>query len=264
MCGYKDLFILGVLLSFCFSYSIPCEYDKENKWKTQNTLTLLGREEPTDTLYGQSMFVDSKDGLVSKEIKTAGSFEPKGARAIFRLVKKGDIVMNVGSHIAMESMVIGKIIGPTGHLYIFQPFSVSFGIAYKNIYLNGLDEYSTIFNIGCGSEQTTGKIVIDNTNTGGSEIHYKAEPSTTNQVEVVYIDRLDNLLDGPINFMLMDSQFLEVECLFGMQQIIKNSPDIIMYVEWCGISYNSPNPKEREKEMLTWLKGEGFKFYLAK
>lgn len=70
-------------------------------------------------MFGIDLLVDSNDGGVSQEIKDRGCFSAKGARTLLRFVKKGDRVMNVGSHVAMESMVIGKIIGPTGRLYIF-------------------------------------------------------------------------------------------------------------------------------------------------
>lgn len=36
-----------------------------------------------------------------------------------QLVKEGQQVMNVGSHIGLEAVTIGQAIGKTGHLYIF-------------------------------------------------------------------------------------------------------------------------------------------------
>lgn len=167
--------------------------------------------------------------------------------------------MNVGSHVAMESMVIGQLIGPTGRLYIFQPYSVSYSIALKNAYLNELENITTIFNIGCAPFQTTGKISVDESNTGASQIFIdEASKATT---EEVYLDKLDNLVEGPIDFMLMDVERLEIGCLMGMKQIIRNSPNIIMYVEW-GNSNLITNPKQKEKQILTWLYDEGFKFYV--
>lgn len=69
------------------------------------------------------------------------------------------------------------------------------------------------------------------------------------------------MVEGPIDFMLMDVERLEIDCLIGMKKIIKESPNIIMYIEW-GITNLIQNPKEKEKAILTWLYEEGFKFYV--
>ena len=127
------------------------------------------------------------------------------------------------------------------------------------MYLNELEDITTIFNVGCSDIQTTGLISVNDANTGGSVIFY-GETSETK--EEVYLDRLDNLIDDSIDFMLMDVERFEVECMHGMKKIIQNSPNIIMYVEWGGRSANPRNFKESEKNILNKLKNEGFNFYL--
>jgi hypothetical protein len=36
-----------------------------------------------------------------------------------RFVKQGDTIINVGCHIGLESVVMGKQLGPNGRLYMF-------------------------------------------------------------------------------------------------------------------------------------------------
>ena len=52
-------------------------------------------------------------------IMQQGTFEPDGVSLLGRLLRTGYKVLNVGSNSGMEAILAGKIIGPTGHLYIF-------------------------------------------------------------------------------------------------------------------------------------------------
>lgn len=71
------------------------------------------------------MYVDSKDRSVSKTIITSGSWEPENIKIIGHIVKRGDNVLNLGSQSGLEAIIMGKAIGPTGRLFIFEPYSVS-------------------------------------------------------------------------------------------------------------------------------------------
>jgi len=43
---------------------------------------------------------------------------------------------------------MGKIVGPTGKLYIFEPYSFSNQLVTKNIEMNALQNITTIYKIG--------------------------------------------------------------------------------------------------------------------
>lgn len=91
-------------------------------------------------------------------------------RTMARFVKKGDTILNLGSHIGLESVVMGKIIGSKGKLFIFQPYSVSYNMVLKNIYLNQLGDIATVYNVGASNQYSSGYINVNLANTGGSEI----------------------------------------------------------------------------------------------
>lgn len=78
------------------------------------------------TNYGFDMYVDSKDQTVSKIIINTGTWQPHFINLIGHLVKPGDNVLNLGSQSGLEAIVMGKIIGPTGKLFIFEPYSFSY------------------------------------------------------------------------------------------------------------------------------------------
>ena len=90
------------------------------------------------TIYGFQMFVDNTDKTVSQSIAALGTWEPHYIRLMGYIVKPGMNVLNLGSQVGLEAIVLGKIIGRSGKLFIFEPYSISYQILSKNIELNGL------------------------------------------------------------------------------------------------------------------------------
>ena len=71
------------------------------------------------------MYVDSKDTMVSSQIAGSGTWEPGYIALIGHIVKPGNNVLNLGSQSGLEALVMGKIVGPKGKLFIFEPYSFS-------------------------------------------------------------------------------------------------------------------------------------------
>lgn len=67
-------------------------------------------------------------------------------------------------------MIMGKIIGKTGRLFIMEPFSITHNMVLKNVYFNGLEDITTVYKVGASNKYSKGYIAVSNSNTGGSEI----------------------------------------------------------------------------------------------
>lgn len=65
------------------------------------------------------MYVDAKDNTVSKYLILLGTWEPHNLHIVGKIVKPGQTVLNLGSQSGFEAIVMGKIVGPTGKLFIF-------------------------------------------------------------------------------------------------------------------------------------------------
>lgn len=159
------------------------------------------------------VIIDSQDALVSTMIRSGGSWEPKNLRTMARFVTEGNTILNIGSHIGLEAIVLGKIVGPKGRLFIMEPYSVSYNIVLKNVYLNGLGDIATVYNVGAGDRETNGSIVVSTSNTGGSEIFtdntIRRAPLST---EIVRVDLVDDVIpsDAVIDFALIDVERMEI------------------------------------------------------
>lgn len=68
-------------------------------------------------------------------------------------------------------MVYGKLVGPKGKLFIFEPYRVSNKIVTKNVYLNDLEEITTVYRMAASNKKSKGYIFVNTGNTGGSAIY---------------------------------------------------------------------------------------------
>lgn len=81
-------------------------------------------------------------------------------RLIAYFLKKGFKVLNLGPQTGLEAIMIGKLIGSSGELFIFEPNSVSYSMVKKNIYLNDLEEIAHLYQVGASDIQAQGKMLI--------------------------------------------------------------------------------------------------------
>ena len=79
---------------------------------------------------------------------------------IAMFLHEGSTVLNLGPQTGLEAIIMGKIIGERGKMYIFEPYSTSFTIVKKNIYLNDLEDITTLYKVGAGDGQSEQKILI--------------------------------------------------------------------------------------------------------
>lgn len=123
-------------------------------------------------------------------------------------------MLNLGSQSGLEALVMGKIIGPTGKLFIFEPYTFSHQLVKMNIEMNGLNDITTIYKVGASDEKSTGDIQVFYSNTGGSEITLASQipqggaivNPMVGEKERVEVNRVDSLLpaDVKLDFALID------------------------------------------------------------
>ena len=70
------------------------------------------------------------------------------------------VLLNVGAHLGLEMLVYGKIAGPSGKVYFFEPYSVSYNMLVKNIYLNKLQSTSVVYKVAASNKTQKGYIVV--------------------------------------------------------------------------------------------------------
>jgi FkbM family methyltransferase len=65
-----------------------------------------------------------------------GSYERKTGRVLQRLVGAGSAVLDIGANIGAHTLRLGRLVGPTGKVYAFEPTDYAFRKLERNLELN--------------------------------------------------------------------------------------------------------------------------------
>ena len=87
------------------------------------------------------MFVDINDKEVSRYIDTTGTFGGGNLYLMAWYVKEGMKVVNIGSQTGMEALFCAKTVGPTGRVYVFEPYSFSYRLMRKSMIVNDVEDW---------------------------------------------------------------------------------------------------------------------------
>lgn len=82
-------------------------------------------------------------------------------------------MINIGAHVGLEAILMGKL-SEGGKVYVFEPFSVSYRMLVKSVYINDLASKMTCFRLAAGARSEELRLKIDPSNTGHSHISYGA------------------------------------------------------------------------------------------
>jgi FkbM family methyltransferase len=79
--------------------------------------------------------LDLREGI-DLAIFAFGSFERETARVLKKLVTPGSIVLDIGANIGAHTLNLGRLVGPTGKVYAFEPTTYAFSKLKRNLALN--------------------------------------------------------------------------------------------------------------------------------
>jgi len=166
---------------------------KSNYSKVQGSTMYLGTDDP----YNLSIY---------------GVYEPSETNLVKQIVKKNQIVIDIGSSIGYYTLLCSRLVGSKGKVYAFEPSLKKFKILQKNIEVN---DYKNVI---------AENIAVSNQN---SEIDLNLR-----KIPSVSLDSYFKNFDRKINFIKMDIDSHEIYALDGMRAMLKNNDDIKMMIEY--------------------------------
>ncbi len=84
---------------------------------------------------GINWSLDLREGI-DLAIYLLGGFEVRTLRRYEDLVRKGDVVLDIGANVGAHTLPLAHIVGPTGKVYAFEPTAYAFSKQRENIRLN--------------------------------------------------------------------------------------------------------------------------------
>ena len=190
-----------------------------------------------DLLWGEKIFLFD-DCLISKALLTVGVYELEVTEAVYRLVKSGDIVVDVGANVGYYTSLMLSRCGPEGLTYSFEPHPDLFKRMEENVDLHGNASRSRLYNIALSNTTSTAELYIPDTykeNSGASSLTSRWKDGRYKSLEVP-VERFDYIMDhDQISLMKIDVEGHEMQVLEGCERLMdRGGIRAIIFEDWTG------------------------------
>lgn len=176
--------------------------------------------------------------------------------ALFRAhLKPGDRVLDLGANVgwfAVQAIMAGA------EVFAFEPVPGIAAVAERNIAAataKGPGK-GTLIRAAAGAEKGTAEIVLSAKNHGDNRVidaDAPADMAHEARIEIA-VERVDDHVQGPIQFLKVDTQGSEWLALRGAERLLAASPDLAMLLEFWPYALRGCEPGE----LLDLLMGMGF------
>lgn len=171
-------------------------------------------------------------------------------------VKKGDVVLDIGSNIGFYTKIMSSLVGEPGKVHCFEPDKINF----KHL----LTSVSSLPNVVLNNKavaDTTGKIEIFTSHRLNVD-HRTYKPEKYESSYFIDAIALDDYFtkDTRVDFIKMDIQGAEMSALKGMKKILADNRNVKVLTELWPHGLRSAGSSEME--LLNFIADLGFKSFM--
>jgi FkbM family methyltransferase len=188
---------------------------------------------------GQKIFVDTRCVDVGSHLLLGGAWEPNYAAAFARLLKPGQVVLDVGANHGVYALLAAGHVAANGHVYAFEPNPRLSSLIKDSIAVNGLTSLITLVEKAVADREGEMTLVYEDQHSAQGHLQPDSSQGMTGSepreltciVQAVVLDRY--FPDLRIDVVKMDIEGAEGSALTGMAGLIDRSPDLKIMMEFC-------------------------------
>lgn len=165
-------------------------------------------------------------------------YEQEVAHVMMRVVEPGDLVIDVGANVGFFTLLLSKLVGPTGSVLAFEPGDNTILFLNRNLKLNGMDNVKVVPGrpLWCCEEEVTFYHSLDNS--GGNCLwdpalwyensRSKEEPASlrAKKVAATTLDSFD--YDQTPKLIKLDVEGPEQQILEGAEKLLARHPPFVI------------------------------------
>ena len=175
------------------------------------------------------IFLDKEDSLMLS-IRKDG-YDKLEFHYLKQIIKKGDIVIDVGANIGYYTLNFAKLVGESGHVFAFEPDPSNFELLSKNIKENNYNNV-TLIQKAVSNENSKIRLYISKRNLASHRIFDAEDKRNSIDVDVITLDEYFKKIEKPIKLIKMDVEGAEGASLLGTKKIIDNSDELVIMMEY--------------------------------
>jgi FkbM family methyltransferase len=181
------------------------------------------------TRHGFRMRVCLGDWL-GRHVFVRGEYEPGTSLVVKALLQPGDTFVDVGANVGYFTLLGSRTVGPTGHVYAFEPVPATRSDLATNLRLNDATNV-TVFEHALSNSPGQATFSVGPVDHRGTS-SLRSLTNSTEQITVATA-RLDDLLSvqGKVSLIKIDVEGAELLVLEGMTTCLgRDRPDLIIEV----------------------------------
>lgn len=190
------------------------------------------------TLYGYAMKIDpTKDNGIERSLYYTGTYEKGSLDLIQKVLKEGDVFIDVGANIGMMTVFASGVVGQTGKVIAFEPNPITREILNENIQKNNLSNITVSeYAIGANSEDA---VIYDrwDANRGCATL---IKPDFETDSYDIKVTTLSSFLDIGVfpDMIKIDVEGYELEVLKGVLDLMESANAPMLMVEYSDMRVN--------------------------
>lgn len=196
--------------------------------------------------------LDSREALRM----AAGSYEPDTSRVIRNLLLHGQTFVDVGAHIGYFALLGARAVGPTGHVYTFEPAPTNLTLLRENIEVNGYGSRVTVVPKAASNQSGTSALFLSNAD---SMWHTTLSRwgGTTIEVTTTTLDAFFEQIGWPpVHLVKIDVEGAEKAALEGMGELCRRNPSLRLIVEFAAGNFAASD--DTPEDVFKVLRDLGF------
>lgn len=200
-----------------------------------------------------------------RDLCTMEGYEPGTWRLFHDVLRPGDTVVDVGAHVGVFSCLAAALVGPTGHVYAFEPDSDNRRQLLRNVALNGFQGRVTIDKRAVAATEGRATFYRCADNDGGHALYDPAKHGANVRTREapsqrpVTVTTLDACIRQPIRLLKIDVEGAEPLVLRGaLQRIREDRPVVVCEVNAMGLQCLG----ESEQSLRQIMQGLGYREYI--
>ena len=191
------------------------------------------------TIFGHTMYLDSRDISLTPHLLRQGCWEPDVTRFLLRLVKPGMRVVEVGANVGYYTLLACSLVGPTGRVTAFEANPAAVTLTRRSLLVNGFRDRATIVEMAVTDAPGTVTLHQLDQRRGDSslfdfsddQLRFAGDSVTKVEVPSTSLDAFFDR-DEPIDLIRMDVEGAEPLVFDGMRSILERNLRIKIMLEF--------------------------------
>lgn len=173
----------------------------------------------------------SQDQYVSRRIQEERIWEPYETSLLLRLLRPGDVFVDVGANIGYFSVLAASVVGEQGTVFAFEPDPSNYRLLCANASLNGFDSNIIAVEAALSDTAGEGRLFLSEDNLGDHQVYVGDEERSSVPIE---LQRGSDYLAGRLarlDLLKIDTQGSEFQVIQGLMPLLlglERKPRIIV------------------------------------